>query len=52
MMRMETILEFLPIDAFGFFMSFNISVPPICSRTFQLVRGKQNLLVVVALDNL
>jgi hypothetical protein len=26
MMRMETILKFLPIDAFMFFMSFNISV--------------------------
>jgi hypothetical protein len=52
MMRTETILEFLPIDAFGFFMSFDISVPLIYSRTFQLVQSKQNLLTVVALDNL
>jgi hypothetical protein len=37
MMRMKTILEFLPIDAFWFFMSFNISVPPIYSGTHQLV---------------
>jgi hypothetical protein len=52
MMRTETILEFLPIDAFRFLMSFDISVPSICSKTFQLVRSKQNLLAVVALDNL
>jgi hypothetical protein len=52
MMRTETILEFLPIDAFGFFMSFNISVPPSCSGTHQLVRSKQNLLPVIALNHL
>jgi hypothetical protein len=34
MMRSETILEFLLVDAFRFFMSFNVSVPPICSGTF------------------
>jgi hypothetical protein len=45
MMRSETILEFLLVDA------FNVSVPPICSGTFQLMRSKQNLLTVVALDN-
>jgi hypothetical protein len=52
MMRTETILEFLPIDAFRFLMSFDIRFPPICSRTFQLVRSEQNLLAVVALDNM
>jgi hypothetical protein len=52
MMRSETVLEFLPVDAFMFFMSFNVSVPPIYSGTFQLVRSKQNILAVVALDNL
>jgi uncharacterized membrane protein len=52
MMRMETIFEFLPIDAFGFFMSSNISVPPICSGTHQLVRSKQNILPVIALNHL
>jgi hypothetical protein len=52
MTRTETVLEFLPIDAFGFFMSFDISVPPICSRTFQLVRSKQNHLLVIALNHL
>jgi hypothetical protein len=52
MMRSETILEFLPVDVFRFFMSFNIRVPLIHSGTFQLVRSKQNLLTVVALDNL
>jgi hypothetical protein len=51
-MRSETVLEFLLVDAFGFFMSFNARVPPICGETFQLVRSKQNLLAVVALDNL
>jgi hypothetical protein len=52
MMRSKTVLEFLLVDAFRFFMSFNISIPPICSGTFQLVQSKQNLLVVVVLDNL
>jgi hypothetical protein len=51
-MRSETILEFLPVDAFRFFMSINVSIPPINSGTFQLVQSKQNLLVVVALDSL
>jgi hypothetical protein len=51
-MRMETILELLPIDAFLFFMSFNISVPPICSGTHQLVQSKQNLLPVITLNHL
>jgi hypothetical protein len=52
MMRSETVLEFLPVDAFRFFMSFNVSISPIYNRTFQLVRSKHNLLAVVALDNL
>jgi hypothetical protein len=52
MMRSETVLEFLSINAFGFFMSFNISIPPVCSRSDQLMRSKQNFLLVVALDNL
>jgi hypothetical protein len=52
MMRTETIFEFLPIDAFGFFMSFNISVPSICCGTHQLVRRKQNLLPIIALNHL
>jgi hypothetical protein len=52
MMRTKTILEFLPIDAFEFFMSFNISIPPICSGTHQLVQSKQNLLPVITLNHL
>ena len=51
-MRPEAILEFLPIDAFRFFMSFNVSVPPICRGTHQLLRSKQNLLMVAALNHL
>jgi hypothetical protein len=51
-MRSEAVLEFLLVDTFRFFMSFNVSVPPIYSGTFQLVRSKQNLLAVVTLDNL
>jgi hypothetical protein len=52
MMRTEAIFEFLPIDAFGFFMSFNISVSPISSGTHQLVRSKLYLLPVIALNHL
>jgi hypothetical protein len=51
-MRMKTILEFLPIDAFRFLMSFNISVPLICSGTHQLVQSKHNLLPVVTLNHM
>jgi hypothetical protein len=51
-MRSETIPEFLPIDAFRFFMGFDISNPPICSRTNQLMQRKQNWLFVATLNNL
>jgi hypothetical protein len=33
-------------------VGFDIIIPPICNRVFQLVRSKQNLLAVVALDHL
>jgi hypothetical protein len=52
MMSPEAIPELLPIDAFWLLMGFDISIPPICSGTFQLVSSKQNLLTVVALDHL
>jgi hypothetical protein len=52
MMRPEDVFELLPDDAFWLLMAFDISITPICSMTFQLVRSKQNLLTVVALDNL
>jgi hypothetical protein len=52
MMRSETILEFLLVDAFRFFMSFNISVPPICGGAHELMRGKKQFLSVVTLNNL
>jgi hypothetical protein len=52
MMSPEAVPELLPVDAFWLLMGFDISIPPICSRTFQLVRSKQNLLTVVALNHL
>jgi hypothetical protein len=52
MMSPEAIAELLPVDAFWLLMGFDISIPLICSGTFQLVRSKQNLLAVVALDHL
>jgi Ni/Fe-hydrogenase subunit HybB-like protein len=52
MMSPEAISEFLPVDAFWVLVGFDISIPSICSGTFQLVRSKQNLLTVVALDHL
>jgi hypothetical protein len=52
MMRPEAIFELLLVDAFWLLVGFDISIPPICSGTFQLVQSKQNLLTVVALDNL
>jgi hypothetical protein len=52
MMTPETVLEFLPVDSFWFLMGFNIRIPPVCSRSDQLMQSKQNLLAVVALDHL
>jgi hypothetical protein len=52
MMNPEAVPELLPVDALWLLVGFDISIPPICSGTFQLVRSKHNLLAVVALDNL
>jgi hypothetical protein len=52
MMSPEAILELLPVDALWLLVAFDISIPPICNGTFQLVQSKQNLLTVVALDHL
>jgi hypothetical protein len=51
-MSSEAILELLPVDAFWLLVGFDIRIPPIYIRTFQLVQSKQNLLTVVALDHL
>jgi hypothetical protein len=52
MMASETILEFLQVDSFWFLVGFNMCIPLVCSRSDQLMRSKQNLLTVVALDHL
>jgi hypothetical protein len=52
MMSPEAVPELLPVDAFWLLVGFDISIPPICSGTIQLVRSEQNLLTVVALDQL
>jgi hypothetical protein len=52
MMSPEAIPELLLVDAFWLLVGFDISIPPIYSGTFQLVRSKQNLPTVVALDHL
>jgi hypothetical protein len=36
-MRLESHLELIPVDAFGFFMSFCISILPIRCRAYKLV---------------
>jgi hypothetical protein len=51
-MSSEAVLEFLPIDSFWLLMGFNICIPPVYSRSDQLMCCKQNLLSVVALNNL
>jgi hypothetical protein len=51
-MRSESHLELIPIDAFGFFMSFYICIPPIRCRAYKLVRSQHDLLPIVALHNL
>jgi hypothetical protein len=52
LMSSEAVPELLPVDAFCLLVGFNIIIPPIYSRTFQLVQSKPNLLTVVALDSL
>jgi hypothetical protein len=52
MMTSEAVLEFLLVDSFWFLVGFNIRIPPVCSRSDQLMCCKQNLLSVVALNNL
>jgi hypothetical protein len=52
MMTSKAILEFLPVDSFWFLMGFNIRIPLVCNKSDQLMRCKQNLLSVVALNNL
>jgi hypothetical protein len=52
MMGPKVVPELLLVDGFWLLVGFDISIPPICSGTFQLVRSKQNLLMVVALDHM
>jgi hypothetical protein len=51
-MTSEVVLEFLPVDSFWFLVGFNICIPLVCSRSDQLMCCKQNLLSVIALNNL
>jgi hypothetical protein len=51
-MRVKDILKFIPVDVVGFFMSFHVRIPPVSRGTYELVRGQQDLLSVVALHNL
>jgi hypothetical protein len=48
----EAIPKFLPVDSFWLLMGFNIRIPLVYSRSDQLMCCKQNLLSVVALNNL
>jgi hypothetical protein len=48
----EAILEFLSVDSFWLLVGFNIHIPPVCSRSDQLMCCKQNPLSLVALNNL
>jgi hypothetical protein len=52
MMRSKIVLEFRPVDAYRFFMSFNVSIPPIYSGAHKLMRGKKYFFSVVTLNNL
>jgi hypothetical protein len=37
MMSSDVVPEFLPVDGFWLLVGFDISIPPICSGTFELV---------------
>jgi hypothetical protein len=51
-MGSEVVPKFLSVDSFWLLMGFNIGVPPICSRSNQLMCYKQNHFSVGALNNL
>jgi hypothetical protein len=51
-MSSEAVPKFLLVDSFWLLMGFNIRVPPICSRSNQLMCYKQNPLSIIALNNL
>jgi hypothetical protein len=51
-MTSKAVLEFLVVDSFWFLMGFNIRIPLACSRSDQLMCCKQNLLFLIALNNL
>jgi hypothetical protein len=48
----KTVPELLLVDNFWLLVGFNICIPPICSRSDQLMCYKQNPLSVGALNNL
>ena len=51
-MSVEVVLEFLLIYAFALLMILDVGIPPIGSRTLQLVRGVEDILTVIASHNL
>jgi hypothetical protein len=52
MIRSEVVLEFLPICALWLFVGIHVSIPRVCSETYQLMKSKENLLSVIALNDL
>jgi hypothetical protein len=52
MMTSEAVLELLSVDSFWFLVGFNIRIPLVYSRSDELMCCKQNLLSIVALNNL
>jgi hypothetical protein len=51
-MRANVILKLILVDVVGFFTNFHVRIPPVSYGTYELVRGQQDLLPVVALHNL
>jgi hypothetical protein len=49
-MRSESHLQLIPVDAFGFFMSFYICIPPIRCIAYKLVRSQQDLPTIALHD--
>jgi hypothetical protein len=51
-MCMESSSIFQLVDALEFLMGFHVSTPPVGCRAKEVVRGKQHLLMIVALHHL
>jgi hypothetical protein len=52
MMKSENHVQLIPVDAPRFLVCLYVCIPPVSGETYEVVRGQQDLLPIVALHNL